>query len=556
MTRQLPIRIGAGLFRLAFAGLLAWAAIPVVSPWLPEGPLPVGAGAEALPPAPGQIVLQLDPNAAPAELAAIGARLGVQLAPAALQSGVVTAAVSPGDEDAAVERVQGMRGVQAAGRQYRYQASFVPNDPLYEKQWNLRMVNAEAAWKTTRGKGVTVAVIDTGVAIEDDHRCYRCRDFAETKFVRGYDFVNNDDHPADDHGHGTHVAGTIAESTNNREGAAGLAFEAAIMPIKVLDGMGGGRTSDIARGVRFAADNGAQVINMSLGGPFPDPVLRNACKYAVKKGVVVVCAAGNSSGGRVGYPAAYADCIAVSAVGPTGELAPYSSVGRAVALAGPGGDKSQGEDAGILQNTVLTDPDGARSDGYYSFQGTSMASPHVAATAALIISAGVKKPEEVRHILQKSARSKGPAEHYGAGLLDAGAAVKCSRGAGSAETPAAVLTGGGVAAVLAGAPAGALAFGAGAPVLAARAAGPGSPWLILIFSGLIPLYLLWECSGRKARKVLALFAAGYGANLAWSAFSSSAVFAGVTPAAAAPWLWANALLAFVVALVAYRRSHA
>src|SRR5262249_20209933 len=150
------------------------------------------------------------------------------------------------------------------------------------------------------------------------------------------------------------VAGTIAESTNNNEGVAGIAFEATVMPLKVLTAQGSGRMSDIAAAIRYAADHGANIINMSLGAPWPDAITRNACKYAREKAVTIVCAAGNSGGEGVGYPAAYPDCIAVSALGPTGELAPYSSWGSQVAISAPGGDKSRGEDAGILQNTVLS----------------------------------------------------------------------------------------------------------------------------------------------------------------------------------------------------------
>jgi serine protease len=301
-----------------------------------------------------------------------------------------------------------------------------PNDPLYSEQWNFKMVNAETAWDITRGKGAIVAVIDTGVAYKDTDKGKRAKDFEDTQFVDGYDFVTHDAMPNDDQGHGTHVAGTIAESTNNGEGVAGLAFEAKIMPLKVLSSTGSGSTRDIAEAIRWAADHGANVINMSLGGPYPDQVMGSACEYAHKKGVTIVCAAGNSFREGVGYPAAYKDCIAVSAVGPKGELSYYSSWGKQLAIAAPGGDKDIGGDAGgILQNTIFShEVGGTPVDDYFSFQGTSMASPHVAAVAALIVSQGVKNPDDVKAVLQKSARKKGPANKYGAGILDAGAAAK------------------------------------------------------------------------------------------------------------------------------------
>lgn len=296
-----------------------------------------------------------------------------------------------------------------------------PNDPRYGEQWNFQMVKAEEAWDVTRGKGVVVAVIDTGVAYGDTKKGRRARDFGGTRFVPGYDFCGRDDQPNDDNGHGTHVAGTIAETTNNNEGVAGLAFDASIMPIKVLTAGGSGRSSDIAEAIRWAADHGANVINMSLGGPFPDKLMRSACEYARKKGVAIVCAAGNSGREGVGYPAAFPDCIAVSSVGPNRELSFYSSWGKPVAIAAPGGDKMQDPDhGGILQNTVLRDENGVLQDDYFAFQGTSMASPHVAAVAALIESQGVKDPDDVRAVLQKSAQKvKGPREKYGAGILDA-----------------------------------------------------------------------------------------------------------------------------------------
>ncbi|HLK55546.1 MAG TPA: S8 family peptidase [Chthonomonadaceae bacterium] len=303
-----------------------------------------------------------------------------------------------------------------------------PNDPRYNEQWNFRMVKAEEAWEVTKGKGVIVAVIDTGVAYKDTAKGKRARDFGDTQFVEGYDFVNRDAFPNDDQGHGTHVSGTIAESTNNKEGVAGLAFEAKIMPLKVLSSTGSGTTRDIAEAIRWAADHHANVINMSLGGPYPDSVMQSACEYAHKKGVIIVCAAGNSGREGVGYPAAYKDCVAVSSVGPSGNLAFYSSWGKQVAIAAPGGDKQDGGEAGgILQNTVYPDENGKLTDDYFAFQGTSMASPHVAAVAALVASAGVKNPDDIKDILQRSAQKKGPANKYGAGIVDAAAAVRLAK---------------------------------------------------------------------------------------------------------------------------------
>ena len=175
--------------------------------------------------------------------------------------------------------------------------SSFPNDACFKYQWHLRQIGMPEAWKRGNGKGVVVAVIDTGVT--------KVADLAETKFVPGFNFIANNANAADDHGHGTHVAGTIAQSTNNRLGVAGVAYGASIMPLKVLSAKGSGSVAGIAQAIRWAADHGAGVINMSLGGPMPMGAMGSAVKYAREKGVVIVAAAGNNGRGRVGYPAAY-----------------------------------------------------------------------------------------------------------------------------------------------------------------------------------------------------------------------------------------------------------
>jgi serine protease len=289
------------------------------------------------------------------------------------------------------------------------------------------MVGAEEAWTRATGKGVVVAVIDTGVAYEDYKQFKRVEDLAGTKFAPGYNFINDTEHPNDDHGHGTHVAGTIAQSTNNKLGVAGLAYGATIMPIKVLDKYGRGMTADIADAIRYAADEGAKVINMSLGGGMRSLVLESAVAYAHKKGVVVVCAAGNGSRGVVEYPAAHPGAFAVSSVGPDKKLAYYSSWGKQLALAAPGGDKEKGGDEGaILQNTIRPGEVGS-TNVYLAFQGTSMATPHVAAAAALVFSEGVTSADKVEAILKKTAEpatEKGWDDHYGAGILNVASATK------------------------------------------------------------------------------------------------------------------------------------
>jgi serine protease len=285
-----------------------------------------------------------------------------------------------------------------------------PNDQYYSKQWNLHKIGVEGAWSQTKGKGITVAVIDTGVT--------RVRDLYETKFVKGYDFVNDKEEATDDNGHGTHVAGTIAQSTNNKYGVAGIAYEANLMPLKVLSAYGGGTVADIAEAIKFAADKGADVINMSLGGGGESQLMKQAIEYAHRKGVAIVAAAGNENANGASYPARYPHVIGVSAFGPDGEKAPYSNFGAGVDISAPGGS-----DAGqILQETINEQGEGV----FLGFQGTSMAAPHVAGVAALIKATGIKEPDEILKVLKQSARviQDDGLNYYGAGQLNAEAAVK------------------------------------------------------------------------------------------------------------------------------------
>jgi serine protease len=304
--------------------------------------------------------------------------------------------------------------VESIEPNYIYHATVAPNDPQYSKQWHLHSINAEQAWVENRGKGVVVAIIDTGVS--------KVPDLDQTEFVAGYDFVNDKINADDDNGHGTHVAGTVAQSTNNNYGVAGVAYEAQIMPLKVLSSAGGGTISDIAEAIRFAADNKADVINMSLGGGGESQVMKDAIEYAYAKGVVIIAAAGNENNNSASYPARYARVIGVAATDAQGERAEFSNYGAGVDIAAPGG----GHGSKIWQETV--DPS-TNQPIIVGFQGTSMAAPHVAGVAALIKSTGVKAPEEVFAVLQQSVRKieQDPQNFYGAGNLDAAAAVKLAQ---------------------------------------------------------------------------------------------------------------------------------
>jgi serine protease len=567
MTRTIRNR----LVQIAMTGALAITGWPLAAPFLPaRAAARPEAGWGKATAAEGRIVVDARDGITEAQLAELNARHGLQLrlnSIHAAEEDLLVAPVPESRREAVLAALRREPLVEAAEPSRVVVGLWKPNDPRYSEQWNLHLIGAERAWdRKATGKGVTVAVIDTGVAAEEDERCYQARDFGGTAFAPGYDFVHDDGHPFDDNGHGTHVAGTIAETTDNGEGAAGLAYEATIMPLKVLDNWGTGRSEDIADAIRYAADHGAQVINMSLGSPFPDRVMQLACAYAREKGVLIVCAAGNS-GGAVGYPAAFPECLAVSAVGPDGNLAPYSSRGKEIALAAPGGytrDRSRLQD-GVLQNTLL---DGDRStDGYYAFEGTSMASPHVAAAAALIMARGERDPEAVRQALLRAATPKKPASRYGAGLLNVDTATAKATGARPAPIHwlpflllgALVLTGA-CRAETAGGGAGAAVLGLGCglfgPDLLSVWLGLGTPWQIVLHSALIPLYLLWESESRGWYRLTAGLALGLAVHLAWDAFWGGGPFGRVLPFVGIPWLWVNGVVALGVAGVAWARSRA
>jgi serine protease len=314
---------------------------------------------------------------------------------------------------------------------------WAPNDIHYELQWHMDNpvysgINMELAWGVQTGDpGVIVAVIDTGVAYENYGKKFKLApDLVDTSFVAGYDFVNDDDHPNDDEGHGTHVTGTIAQSTNNGIGVAGIAFNTSVMPVKVLNASGSGTYVDVANGIYFAADNGANVINMSLGGTSPSLTLENAVAHAYNNGVVIVCAAGNNGpNGAPLYPAAYdAYCIAVGATTYDETRAYYSNTGAYLDLAAPGGDiykdlNNDGYGDGVLQQTFGSNP---TVFGYWFYQGTSMASPHVAGVAALLIANGITGPDNIREALESTAKDHGEDgrdDEYGRGIVDAYAAL-------------------------------------------------------------------------------------------------------------------------------------
>ena len=287
-------------------------------------------------------------------------------------------------------------------------------DPLVADQYALELMQLPAAWETATGDGVVIAVIDTGVDLDHPD--------LEDKLESGYDFVDDDRMPDDENGHGTHVAGIAAASTDNGIGVAGAAPDARIMPIRVLNAEGFGDGQTIAEAIRWAADNGADVINMSLGGSsdllgrlFKNGPSNAAIEEAVAEGVVVVAAAGNDAT----FIQSYRDEVPVIVVNASNEIdipAGFSNFGDPRAITAPG--------ARIL-STAPTDattiwPDG--STGYEAISGTSMATPYVAGVAALLVEMGLS-PQEIWDVLVETTDDPNDVFILSAGRVNAAAAV-------------------------------------------------------------------------------------------------------------------------------------
>jgi serine protease len=404
---------------------------------------------------------------------------GARIASTAPRSGVdivsIPQTMAPADAAAAFKT---QADVEYAEVDHIRHVAFTPNDPDYSKQWNFPAIGMETAWDINNGgtSSFIVAVLDTGVAFQDVTYQFGRNDgkghtvtidvpfkagpdlTRANRWVTPHDFIYDDDNPVDLDGHGTHVSGTIGQLTNNGVGLAGMAFNVRIMPVKICATawdviFGDNEVTDdldlsicpdsvMAEGIRYAADNGAKVINLSIGGDEPtEATVQSALNYAVTKGVFVAIAAGNefTDGNPVVYPAALAANIdgvmSVAAVGRTLQRAYYSSSGSYVEIAAPGGDtRASGLSGAIYQQTLddtffQTNLMSPRFDLFTEapFQGTSMATPHVSALAALLMTQGITSPAAVEAAIKQSAKDLGATgrdNDYGFGLIQPTAALR------------------------------------------------------------------------------------------------------------------------------------
>jgi serine protease len=383
---------------------------------------------------PGRVLVKTDGTQPSTSLASLAGRVGARAVTPKAGGDFSILTLAPDVDVRAVAReLAAQPGVVYAEPDAIAYLTYVPNDPDYSFQWNFKKLDMERTWDINRGgqSSLVVAVIDSGVAYLDSGMFREASDLVGTNFVAPRDFIWERDTPFDLQGHGTHITGTIAQRTGNDEGVAGMAFNVSIMPIKAVstewdDELGSpnfGSESIVAEAVRYAADNGAKVINMSFGFDEPVSAVRDAITYAIGKGAFVVAAAGNAGeeGSPDAYPAAYASeiegFISVAALDFNLQRAPYSNSNPYVEIAAPGGDTTvdlndDGYVDGVLQQTL--DPDlvslGVFNEfGYFFFQGTSMAAPHVSGLGALLMTQGVTDPKAVEAVIKRFATDIGPA---------------------------------------------------------------------------------------------------------------------------------------------------
>lgn len=389
--------------------------------------------------------------------------------------------VSEPDAEAAAATLRLQPEVEWAQPNYVRRLHATPNDPSFSRQWNFNMIEMPRAWDINAGANanVVVAIIDTGITTASATYPFPLwtengfetvsvpfavsPDLAPSRIMAGRDFVFWSGPVLDMDGHGTHLAGTVLEETNNSVALSGIAYGARLLPLKACYGYwdlqvlrsaaripgyldpnvtGSCPDSAVAQAIRFAADSGASAINLSLGGPSPSPITLDALNYAVSRGAFVAISMGNDyeRGNAPEYPAAYAPqingAVSVGAVGASQRRAYYSQTGAHLELAAPGGDFRDAGFAGVIYQIGLFGPDfdsfliiRPRFDRYYEepLQGTSSAAPHVAGVATLLYSQGVTNPAAIEAALKRFAKDIGPPgrdDEYGYGLIDARATLR------------------------------------------------------------------------------------------------------------------------------------
>ncbi|WP_458190118.1 S8 family peptidase [Haladaptatus sp. NG-WS-4] len=307
-----------------------------------------------------------------------------------------------------IDAVSKKDGIKYAEKNATYTTQLTPNDPQFGSQYAPQQVGSDQAWDTTLGSSnVTIAVVDTGA--QYDHP-----DLAGNyKSDPGYDFVDSDSDPypdvPQDEYHATHVSGCAAAVVDNGTGVAGQG-NSSLINGRALDENGSGSTSDIADAVEWATEQGADIINMSLGGGGYTSTMKNAVSYAQDNGVLTICAAGNDGSGSVSYPAAYSECMAISAVDDSENLASFSQYGSSVELCAPG--------VNVLSTTTET------RGSYEELSGTSMATPVTSGVAGLTLAKWSLTNSELRSHLKNTAEDIGlSSDEQGSGQVDAYAAV-------------------------------------------------------------------------------------------------------------------------------------
>ena len=349
---------------------------------------------------------------------------------------------------------------------------WIPNDavgeiPWSNLQWNFAGtwgVGAPQAWQQLRalgagkagGRRVKVAVVDSGIAYRTSGPYRQSPDLPRARILQGYDFVDEDRYPDDRSGHGTHVASTIAGATDNAGGLTGLAYEADIIPVRVLDADDEGDTLAIARGIKYAIRRGADIINLSADFPASVradeiPEVMAAVEEAHRKGVLVISSSGNDGTGQVSLPARSPSVLAVGATTAHGCRAVFSNAGSALDLVAPGGGADHAADTSarckpndvgvpIAQVTLLNPGDPSSLGVPLDYVGTSMAAAHVTGIAALVRGSGLLGADPSADLLAaylvRSTRdlgAKGPDSRFGAGLIDAALATNRSRAKAAAR---------------------------------------------------------------------------------------------------------------------------